>query len=102
MLNYFGKVDWEIFYGVIIVRCLQTYTSALQDWKSEMTETGLGKNMIASWAPLGLQAWPGVRLARAESVQTAAFHANSSLTKWGKTKQNGQKVEAPLSEFSMS
>jgi len=44
----------------------------------------------------------GSPLARAESVQTAASHADSSLTKWGKTKQNDQKVEVPLPEFSMS
>ncbi|MGO8731872.1 MAG: hypothetical protein ACLQVM_03655 [Terriglobia bacterium] len=36
MVNYFGRVDWEIFYGVINVRCLQIYTSALQDWWGEM------------------------------------------------------------------
>ena len=40
--------------------------------------------------------------AGAESLKTAAFCANSSLTKWGKTKQNGQKVEAPLPVFSIS
>ena len=32
MVNYSGRVDWEFFFGVIIVRCLQTYTSALQNW----------------------------------------------------------------------
>jgi hypothetical protein len=32
MVDYFGRVDWELVFGVIIVRCLQIYTSALQDW----------------------------------------------------------------------
>jgi hypothetical protein len=30
-VNYFGMVDWEFFFGVIIVCWLQIYTSALID-----------------------------------------------------------------------
>jgi hypothetical protein len=37
MVSDFGRVDWEFFFGVIIVRCLQIYTTALQDWWGEMT-----------------------------------------------------------------
>jgi hypothetical protein len=42
MLNDFGRVDWEIFYGVINVRCLQIYTSALQDWWGEIRGNAAG------------------------------------------------------------
>ena len=37
MANYSGRVDWEFFFGVIIVRYLQIYTSALQDWYDART-----------------------------------------------------------------
>ena len=29
MVNYSGRVDWEFFFGVIIVRCLQNPMSDL-------------------------------------------------------------------------
>jgi len=58
----------------------------------------LGQPSTCTWRLPGISSvW-----SRRVRVKTAAFCANSSLTKWGKTKQNGQKVEVPLPVFSMS
>jgi hypothetical protein len=50
MINYFGRVDWELVFGVIIVRCLKIYTSALQDWWGEIRGNAAGLEKTASCA----------------------------------------------------
>ena len=36
MVSDFGGSDWEFFFGVVIVHCLQTYTFASQGSKDKM------------------------------------------------------------------
>ena len=50
MVNYSGRVDQEFISGMIIVHCLQIYTSALQDWWGEISGNAAGLEKTDSCA----------------------------------------------------
>jgi len=48
MVNYFGRVDWELFFGVINVRCLQITMQCLIPSRATCMQEAHASGMDAS------------------------------------------------------